>query len=41
MSRKVLMLSERVEAIKLHDGGKFSRCCTDNGHWKNANPTDY
>ena len=31
MSRKVLTLSERVEAIKLHDGEKFSRCCTDNG----------
>ena len=25
MSRKVLTLSERVEAIKLHDGGKSSR----------------
>ena len=25
MSRKVLMLSERVEAIKLHDGGNSSR----------------
>ena len=25
MSRKVLKLSERVEAIKLHDGGKSSR----------------
>ena len=25
MSRKVLTLSERVEAIKLHNGGKSSR----------------
>jgi transposase len=25
MSRKVLTLSERVEAIKLHEGGKSSR----------------
>jgi IS30 family transposase len=25
MSRKVLTLSERAEAIKLHDGGKSSR----------------
>ena len=25
MSRKVLTLYERVEAIKLHDGGKSSR----------------
>ena len=25
MSRKVLTLSERIEAIKLHDGGKSSR----------------
>ena len=25
MSRKVLKLSERVEAIKLHDGGKSSQ----------------
>ena len=25
MSRKKLTLSERVEAIKLHDGGKISR----------------
>ena len=25
MSRKVLTLSERVEVIKLHDGGKSSR----------------
>ena len=25
MSRKVFTLSERVEAIKLHDGGKSSR----------------
>ena len=25
MSRKVITLSERVEAIKLHDGGKSSR----------------